>query len=149
MEKPRVSASRRRGRNPFKLREFRGVNPAHIEHLEARGIKTAEQLLAAGGTRAQRAALSRDTGIPTAALTELVKLSDLARLPGVKGIRARLYYAAGIDTVEKLAGWDPEALRRKVTAYVERTGFDGIPPLPKEVSSTVANARRLPKALEP
>ena len=29
-------------------------------------------------------------------------------------------------------------------AFVERTGFDGVAPLPKEVSSTIANARKLP-----
>lgn len=29
-----------------------------------------------------------------------------------------------------------------------RTGFDGIPPLSKEISSTIANARRLPRVVE-
>jgi len=67
----------------------------------------------------------------------------------VKGIRARLYYDTGVDSVEKMAGWEPEALRIMVTKYVERTGFDGTPPLPKEVSSTIANARKLPKIIEP
>jgi hypothetical protein len=66
----------------------------------------------------------------------------------VKGIRARLYYDAGVDSVEKMAGWEPEPLRKMVTNYVEQTGFDGIPPLPKEVSSTIANARNLPKIVE-
>lgn len=72
------------------------------------------------------------------------------------GVRARLYYAAGVDSVEKFAAsrkdtgtvWEPELLRLMVTAYVERTGFEGVPPLPKEVSSTIANARRLPKGWE-
>jgi hypothetical protein len=50
--------------------------------------------------------------------------------------------------VEKLAGWQPEALRLMVTEYVERTGFEGIPPLPKEVSSTVANAQKLTRLVE-
>lgn len=131
--------------NPFKLREFRGVNPAYIQKLESHGLKHAGQMLFAGQTKAQRTALAKETGIPEAALLELVKLSDLARLPGVKGIRARLYYDAGVDTVQKMAGWEPEALRKMVAAYVETTGFDGIPPLPKEVSSTIANAQNLSK----
>jgi hypothetical protein len=134
--------------NPFKLRDFRGISNEAIAKLEARRIKNAEQLLVAGRTKAQRAALARETGISDDLLLELVKLSDLARLPGVKGIRARLYYDAGVDCVEKMAGWEPEALRVMVGAYVERTGFDGIPPLPKEVSSTIANARKLPKVIE-
>jgi len=39
----------------------------------------------------------------------------------VKGIRARLYYDAGIDSVEKMADWEPEALRRMVAEFVART----------------------------
>jgi hypothetical protein len=47
-----------------------------------------------------------------------------------------------------MADWEPEELCRMVSDYVKRTGFDGIPPLPQEVSSTVACARKLPKVLE-
>jgi hypothetical protein len=126
------------------LRDFRGVQPEYIAALEARHIKNTDHLLIAGRTRQQRSSLARETGIPEDAIFELVKLSDLARLPGVKGIRARLYYDAGIDSVEKMADWEPEALRIMVTEYVEQTGFKGTPPLPKEVSSTIVNARKLP-----
>ncbi len=135
-------------RNLFKLRDFRGVQPQFIAALEARQIKNTDQLLRAGCTRPLRASLARSTGIPEDAILELVKLSDLARLPGVKGIRARLYYDAGVDSVDKMAGCDPEPLRIMMANYVEQTGFDGTPPLPKEVSSTIANAKKLPKIVE-
>jgi hypothetical protein len=135
-------------RNPFKLKEFRGVDAGQIKNLIALGIKNADQMLNAGRTKKQRATLAKETGIPEKNILELVKLSDLARLPGVKGIRARLYYDAGVDSVEKMASQEPEALRIMVTRYVEQTGFDGIPPLPKEVSSTIANAGKLPKVVE-
>ena len=135
-------------RNPFKLRDFRGVDPELIARLEASGLKNADQMLAAGCTRQQRATLVKETGIPEPVILELVKLSDLARLPGVKGIRARLYYLAGVDSIRKMASWEPEALRQMVADYVQRTGFEGLPPLPKEVSSTIANARNLPILIE-
>ena len=135
-------------RNPFKLRDFRGVKPDFIAALDAQRIKNADQLLIAGRTRQQRSSLARVTGMPEDAIFELVKLSDLARLPGVKGIRARLYYDVGVDSVEKMADWEPEALRIMVTNYVEQTGFNGTPPLPKEVRSTIANAKKLPKIIE-
>lgn len=146
-EENRLSMAEKK-RNPFKLRDFRGVDPECIAKLQACGIKNAEQLLAAGRTKKQRSTLAREANIPMRVLLELVKLSDLARLPGVKGIRARLYYDAGVDSVAKMASWEPEALRKMVTRFAERTGFDGIPPLPKEVSSTVANAKKLPKVVE-
>jgi hypothetical protein len=135
-------------RNPFRLKEFRGVDPEYVERLAAAGIKTADQMLAAGQTAEKRAALAQGTGIPEEAILELVKLSDLARLPGVKGIRARLYYDTGVDCVEKMAVCEAEALLALTAEFVERTGFDGIAPLPKEVSSTIANAKQLPRIVE-
>ena len=105
-------------------------------------------MLSAGQTVQSRAELASQAGIPLEAVLELVKLSDLARLPGVKGIRARLYYAAGVETVEKLAAYEPEALLKITTEFVRVTTFPGIAHLPKEVSSTIANARKLPKLVE-
>lgn len=134
--------------NPFKLKEFRGVNAEHIEKLAALGIRTAEQMLTAGQTAEKRAILAKKAGIPEAVVLELVKLSDLSRLPGVKGIRARLYYDAGVDSIEKMAGWEPQVLLARMSAYVAQSGFDGIAPLPKEISSTIANAQKLPKVVE-
>jgi len=105
-------------------------------------------MLSEGQTAAGRSSIAKQTGIPYEVVFELVKLSDLARLPGAKGIRARLYYDAGVDCVEKLAVYEPEALLEETAAYVKRTGFEGIAPLPKEVSSTITNARALPNVVE-
>ena len=44
-------------RNPFKLRDFRGISSEVISKLEALGIKNTDQLLAAGRTESQRATL--------------------------------------------------------------------------------------------
>jgi hypothetical protein len=124
------------------------VDPEHVARLAALGITSVQQLLNAGQTPSARDTLSRETGISVEQILELVKLSDLARLPGVKGIRARLYYDAGVDTVEKMAIWDPDDLRAMVADFVERTAFDGIAPLPLEVKFTVAQARTLPKSID-
>jgi hypothetical protein len=135
-------------RTPFPLREFRGVDPEHVEMLAAGGIRNVKQMLEAGRTERDREALSEKAGVPPDVILELVKLSDLARIPGVKGIRARLYHDAGVDTIEKMAAWDPEALRGMVAEFVERTGFEGIAPLPAEARFTVTQAKRLPKVVE-
>jgi hypothetical protein len=143
-----VDEMRYRFTPPFKLSQFIGIDPSHVETLKGLGIRTNNQLLYAANTPDKRTKLAEETGIPLAAIEELVKLSDLARLPGVKGIRARLYYDAGVDCVEKMAAWEAEALLKMTAEFVERTGFDGIAPLPKEVSSTIANAKRLPRIVE-
>jgi len=134
--------------NPFKLREFRGVNPETVEKLEQHGIKTAPAMLLAGASIAHRISLAEELSISELSIEELVKLSDLARLPGVKGIRARLYYDAGLDSVEKLANANAEELLSYLIDFVKRTNFDGIPPLPKEISSTIENAKKLPIVVE-
>jgi predicted flap endonuclease-1-like 5' DNA nuclease len=133
---------------PFPLRDFRGINPVYIKRLADMGIRNVKDMLDAGQTRKAREELSRRAGIPSEAILELTKLSDLARIQGVKGIRARLYYDAGVDTIEKMAKWNPEKLRLMLVAFVEKTGFDGIAPLPKEAECTVAEAKRLPKIIE-
>jgi len=130
------------------LGEFRGGDPEAINRLKMYGIRDAEQMLQAGSNPAHRKKLSTGLGIEEEDILELVKLSDLARIPGVKGIRARLYYDAGIDTLDKLAGWEPEALRLYLVEFIEKTGFEGAAPLPKEVVNTVNDAKRLPRLVE-
>lgn len=132
----------------FKLNEFMGVHAPDIATLEAVGIRTVADMREAGKTAAAWLALSEQTGLAPETILELVKLSDLARLRGVKGVRARLYYDAGIDTPEACLDWEPEALLTMLTDFVQRTDFPGIVPLPKEIRSTIEQAKSLPKVIE-
>ena len=135
-------------RKTLPLKDFVGVQREHVDKLSSLGIRTAEDMLRAGQSPSRRQELSRRTGIPIDAILDFVKLSDLSRIFGVKGIRARLYLDSGVDTVEKMAQWDPKALRAMLVEFVERTGFDGIATLPKEAEFTVAEAKKLPKVVE-
>lgn len=131
-------------RKPFAIKDFRGVDPDDLDKLENFGIRNINQLLKAGGNPGDRKKLSLQTGIPKPKIVEYVKLADLARIPGVKGIRARLYYDSGVDSVEKIANLEPEQLRKIVVAYVEKSGFDGIPTQSAEAVFTVNTARDMP-----
>jgi hypothetical protein len=135
-------------RKAFNLREFRGVRLEEVAKLEAIGIVTVEHMLAAGKTPEARLQLAEQTGISLQTILELVKLSDLSRLGAVKSVRARLYYDAGLDTPDKFTQWEPEALRQMLDEFVQRTGFDGIAPLPKELRNAIAKARQLPEAVQ-
>jgi hypothetical protein len=136
------------GRPKFNLRDFRGLDPQHLARLEALGIRTTEQMLSAGRSPTSRQTLAEKSGLAPETILEMVKLSDLARLEGVKAIRARLYFDAGLDSLEKLANRDPQVLHRELAAFVQRTGFEGIPPLPKELENTVRRAKELEKIVE-
>ena len=135
-------------RKPFLLKDFRGIHPDHLAALAVIKINNIHQMLQAGSTAKGREKLAERMGIPSAKILELVKLSDLARIPGVKGTRARLYHDAGFDTVEKLANSEVEDVLRITQDFVRETGFDGIAPLPAEVSFTIKTARALPVLLE-
>ncbi|MCK4666205.1 DUF4332 domain-containing protein [Candidatus Dependentiae bacterium] len=96
----------------------------------------------------QRKKISKDTGVPLETILELVKLSDLTRLGAVKAVRAQLYYDAGIDSIEKMATWDSNEMRKMVIEFIQRTKFKGIPPTPKETAITVNIAKELKKVVD-
>jgi len=130
------------------LKKFHGVEQDHAIKLAAIGIKNVNQMLEAGRKPADRKSLAAKTGIPLESILELVKLSDLSRIGAVKTIRARVYQDGGIDTVEKMVELEPEELRNLMIDFVQRTGFDGIAPLPKEAEYTIESARKLPNIIE-
>ena len=92
-----VAKTRRR----FKLRHFCGINLEEVVRLETIGIVTVDDMLAAGKTPLTRQQLAEKTNVPLESILELVQLSDLSRLGAVKGVRARLYFDAGLDKPSK------------------------------------------------
>jgi predicted flap endonuclease-1-like 5' DNA nuclease len=132
----------------YNLKEFLGVNHQHIQALRKEGILTSEHMLKAGRTEKGRRKLAEKTGVPLGSILELVKLADLSRIVGLKKKRARLYYDAGLDTLDKIAKWDSEKMHQMFAEFVERTGFDGSPPPPPETAFSVKMAKYLPRIVE-
>ena len=135
-------------RTAFKLKDFLWVNQAHLSRLEALGIVDIRQMIESGDTPAARRTLAENAGVPADGILELVKLSNLARLTGIKGIRARLYHDAGLDTWDKIAVLDADRLGDVCTRFVEATSFPGIPPTLKEAAFTVSSAKTLLRIVE-
>jgi histidyl-tRNA synthetase len=80
-------------------------------------------------------------------LLELFKLSHLSRLPGLKKVRCRLFYEAGLDTLASIAALEPAEVHEILQGFIERTGFEGVAPTLGEAEITVAMARFLPENL--
>ncbi len=135
-------------RKPMVLSRFVGVDKKHTEMLASLGIVNINQMLESGRTRDDRQELARRSGLQESVILEFVKLSDLARIPGVKNIRARLYHDAGVDTIEKMAQWNPMELREMLVEFVEKTGFKGVAPMPKEAQCAIETARKLSRIVE-
>jgi len=130
------------------LKDFLGVNHQHTQALRREGVFTSEHMLKVGRTEDGRRKLAEKTGVPLSAILELVKLADLSRIVGLKRKRARLYYDAGLDTMDKIAEWDPKEVQQMLAEFVERTGFDGTAPTASEVAFAVKLAKYLPRIVE-
>jgi hypothetical protein len=132
----------------FKLKDFVGVKKNYIKRLKKEGIASAQEMLYAGLTKQKRRELSENTGIPIEDVLELVKLSDQARIGGHKKIRARLYHEAGFDTIDKMAVSNSEQMRKKLAEFIQKTGFEGIPPTSGEAKNTVAMAKYIKRLVQ-
>jgi hypothetical protein len=135
-------------RKPFKLKKFRGILKEHSDVLASQGVVDVDKMLEVGKTPKLRKELAEKTRLDIKVIEELVKLSDLARIPGLKAIRARLYYDTGFDTLEKLRNVSQEELLTITREFVEQTKFDGIAPLPKEALGAITTAKKLPDIVE-
>ncbi|MFX0185193.1 MAG: DUF4332 domain-containing protein [Candidatus Hodarchaeota archaeon] len=133
----------------YRLKEFEGVDQNYIEILAAKGITAAYKLLNVGQTKEQRKKLSEENSIPNDTILELVKLSDLARIPGLKKKRARLFYDAGLDTLDKISAYDDsEDLRSDLIHYVKQSKFPGTASTPTEAAHTLLLAKYLERRIE-
>jgi hypothetical protein len=111
-----------------RLGEFPKVDQDSVKKLSAIGISTVNQLLRKGSTLEKRQALAKSSGAPLDSISELFKLSQLSRLPGSKKVRCRLFYEAGLDSLDSIAAMNGEEIRSQLQDYIDRTGFDAVAP---------------------
>ena len=133
---------------PVYLDRIPGVDTAHAEQLAAVGIKHSKHLFERAQTPGDRTALSEATSLPADLLLEWVKLSDLARIPGLGPVFVRLFYEAGADTLEKLARWDPGALSQKAHVVNRERRLSKVVPSLKDIAHYVDMAGALPKVIQ-
>jgi hypothetical protein len=65
----------------------------------------------------------------------------LSQLPGIKKIRARLFYEAGLDSYLKIAALEPEEVQQIQKEYIQKTEFKGSVSTYGEALSAVMMAR--------
>jgi len=88
-------------------------------------------LLERGRSRAGRAALAAQTGLPGAAILDFVHRADVARMPFVSGGVVRQLWSIGYRSLAELRNADPVRLCAQIAAYYETYGkgkpFDATP----------------------
>ena len=147
MRQQEIAKGRGRRRS-LRLKDIQGVATEYIEKLAAVGIVDVEGVLEAGRTKQERQQLSRRSGVPLDQVLELVKLADLTRIVDIKGLRVRLLYEAGADTIEKVSSYEPEALREKLVEVNEQRQILERHPTLVETRYWVTQAKALQRVVE-
>ena len=135
---------------PVQLARMPGIDPERVERLAGLGIRDTRQLFKRGQSKQDRDQLSALAEVPDGVVLELVKLSDLVRAPFVGPVYARLFYKAGLDTLEKVAGSRPEELPARLHAVNEEKKLTkaALPTSVTEMASFLEIARMIPRIIE-
>jgi predicted flap endonuclease-1-like 5' DNA nuclease len=115
--------------------------------LVAGGLKTSEELLAAGKTPAGRKELAAKVGVDQKALLELLNRADLARVKGIGEVYSNLLENAGVDTVAELAKRIPTNLYAKLAEQAQNGDARRAPTL-AQVENWVKQAKDLGRGIE-
>jgi predicted flap endonuclease-1-like 5' DNA nuclease len=127
----------------YKIIDLEGVGPVYAEKLNAAGIKTTDDLLTSGGTKAGRKKLADDTGIDDGKILTWVNHSDLHRLDGVAGQFSELLEAAGVDTVKEFATRNATNLETKMNEVNEIKKLTGRVPSAEQLQKMIDQAKTL------
>ena len=128
---------------PLELFRILGSHGWTAWFLKQKGIDNVQRMLEYGNTKEKRESLAEVLEVPVEEISELTKLAELTRIPGLKRKRARLFYNAGYDTLEKIANSTSEEIIQKLSKHIEEKDFDGWPPEKKEAEEAINIAKHL------
>jgi predicted flap endonuclease-1-like 5' DNA nuclease len=130
------------------LIDIEGIGKVQAAKLEAIGITTQEQLLAAAATPAGRDDLAAKANLTRNQVLDWANRADLARIRGIGEEYADLLEAAGVDTVPELAQRNAANLHARLLEVNEEKILVRMLPSAEDVATWVEEAKALPRALQ-
>ncbi len=134
-------------RRPYDLAEIEGVGPAYAEKLGSVGIKTTDDLLAAGASPKGREDLAAATGISGKLILRWVNMADFFRVKGIGEEYSDLLEAAGVDTVPELAQRRADNLTPKLAEVNAEKKLVRRLPTESQVAGWIEAAKGLPRVV--
>ena len=132
----------------MKLSDIEGIGAVYEKKLNKAGIRGTQSLLKKGATPKARAALEAATGIGGKLLLEWVNHADLYRIKGVGSEFSDLLEEAGVDTVVELAQRKADNLHKAILVVNAKKKLVRRPPSEKMVAGWIAQAKKLPRAVQ-
>ena len=131
-----------------KLEVVEGIGAKYAKDLRKAGVRSTGDLLKKGGTARGREQLAKASGLSKKLILEWVNHVDLFRIKGVFEEYADLLEEAGVDTVVELAQRNAANLYETIVETNARKKLVRRPPSAKMVKDWVAQAKKLPRAVE-
>jgi predicted flap endonuclease-1-like 5' DNA nuclease len=129
--------------------EVEGIGPVSGEKLAAIGIRTTDDLLAAGATMHARQRIAEQTGISGDLIRKWVDKVDVMRIDGVGPQYSDLLESAGVGSPAELAQRNPANLAITIQEVIAaRPGIVRRTPSEADVAGWVAEAGQLPQVVE-
>jgi len=127
--------------------DIEGIGPAFAKKLSASGIRSTEALLKRGATPKGREEIAKETGLGHKEILEWVNRADLYRIKGIGSEYSDLLENAGVDTVVELSKRDAKNLTAKMAESNTKRKVVRRLPTEKQVADWIAQAKRLPRAV--
>ena len=129
---------------PLRQFEWFQNNPDVLTALAYIGLDNQLAVIAAGQNPVQRGVLGCQTNLASVIIDEIVRLCDYYRTgKNLDHLRAKIYYAMGLDTWQKWAEGTSESIIARFTRYIRehQLAEERLVPWPKEVRNGIEWAK--------
>lgn len=130
------------------IEDVEGIGKVTGAKLRAAKVKDTDRLLAAAATPKKRKALAEKCGLTEKRILKFANMADLYRVNGVGSEYAELLEKAGVDTVPELAQRNAAQLTKMLAEANKTAKLTRRLPSEADVKKWVAEAKKLPRALE-
>lgn len=130
------------------LVRIEGIGEKYADCLAQSGIGSTTTLLTKGATRTGRRSIARISGVTVKRVLAWVNLADLFRIDGVGKEYSELLEASGVDSVPELALRNAVRLHESMAEVNEAKRLVRRQPNLVEVRGWIAQAKKLPRAVE-
>jgi hypothetical protein len=129
---------------PLSRLEWLQSYPELLDALSRVGLDDQLAVISAGQSPEQRRTLAQRMDLNPVTVDEIVRLCDYYRTgKNLDHIRAKIYYAMGLDTWQKWAEGTSEGIIARFTQYIQENRLEGerLVPWPKEVRNGIEWAK--------